>query len=59
MEKKVYDDKESVIKSLNRNGIIVVDKFIQIRRGLSVGIKLWGMIDYLCKYCGYEYVKEV
>ena len=40
MEKKVYDDKESVIKSLNRNGIVVANKFIQIRHGISVGIKL-------------------
>ena len=45
------------ISNLKRNGIKidVPEKCINVPR--YTGIKLWGMIEYLCHYCGYKWVK--
>lgn len=45
------------ISDLKRNGIAVdvPDKRIDVPR--YTGLKLWSMIEYLCHYCGYRWIK--
>lgn len=32
------------------------NKLITATKGTTIGIKRWGMIDYLCHYCGYIFM---
>jgi hypothetical protein len=43
------------ISDLRRNGIKIEEKLISVPR--YTGLKLWSVIEYLCHYCGYRWIK--
>ena len=49
----IYANDDAAINRLRNNGIQVSDKVVEIPKNKSVGIKLWGAIDYLRHYHGY------
>lgn len=44
--------------TLRENGISTQGKMIEISANRSVGIRLWGVIDYLCNHCGFSWRKK-
>jgi hypothetical protein len=50
-------DESSARMRLRDNGISTDGKLIEISRGNNVGIRLWGVIDFLCNYCGFSWRK--
>jgi uncharacterized protein YutD len=55
--KNIYADADAAINRLRNNGIYTQNKLVEIPKTKSVGIKLWGAIDYLKNYCGYGYCR--
>jgi len=58
---------EGAIKKLKRSGLVVYPSGSRLftrpyvlipRKKERVGIGLWGVIDFLCNYCGYVWVRE-
>ena len=45
--REIYTDQEAAINRLTNNGLRIDDKTVVIPKSRSVGIKLWGAIDYL------------
>ena len=49
---------EDVARSiLKENGIATSGKMIEISANRSIGIRLWGVIDFLCNHCGFSWRK--
>jgi hypothetical protein len=47
-------DENKDLRSISRIGMINNgDKTIQIPKGATIGIHMWGKIDYLTKYCNW------
>lgn len=59
-ERTVYKDIESAINRLRNNGIGVDTSTheVVIPQRRTVGIKLWGAIDYLKRFGKYRWVRE-
>lgn len=56
----VYADGNAAMMRLMRSGIGVIpeSKLIEIDISSRLpGIRLWGAIDYLCRFCGFEWRK--
>jgi hypothetical protein len=53
-ERKVYSDPYQVAEKLRDHvGVSIVEKHITVTLP-SLGIKAWGMVDFLCHYAGYN-----
>ena len=59
MAKKNYDE-ASVLRSIsNRVGINYASRIITVDiNNPKIGNGTWGKIDYLCKYCGWMWMKS-
>lgn len=55
--RNVYADSQSAITRLRNNGVMVDEggKLVIIGPKRLPGIKLWGAIDYLRRFCGYTW----
>jgi len=54
VERKVYTDPYAVAEKLRTNsGVSITDKNITIAVP-SLGIKAWGLVDFLVNYSGYK-----
>lgn len=54
VERKVYTDPYAVAEKLRTNsGVSITDKNITINVP-SLGIRAWGMVDFLCNHCGWK-----
>ena len=50
-------DENSDLRSFGRIGSInVVTKTLRASKAVVIGIRMWGKIDYLVNYCGYNFV---
>ena len=60
-ERIVYKDKEAAITKLTNNGLQYDSErnLISIPKGIEIGIKLWGAIDYLRKHCNTTWVRGI
>lgn len=53
---KCYDENKA-IRSFSRVGSVnVVSKTLKASKTATIGIHMWGKIDYLTHYCGYHFV---
>lgn len=50
-DRQVYSDPDAVTHKLRMCGAIIEGMVITLRRD-HVGIKMWGMVDYLCHHSG-------
>lgn len=50
-------DENRDLKSVARIAKInIVDKTIQASKAATIGIHMWGKIDFLTKYCGWHFI---
>ena len=50
-ERLVYESENDALKRLSNNGIHAnTSRILEIQKGRSVGIALWGAIDFLKKF---------
>ena len=58
--RNVYADAQSAITRLRNNGTLVDEggKLIVVGPKRPPGIKLWGAIDYLRRFCGYTWARS-
>ena len=50
-------DENKDLRSFSRIGKVnISDKTLQAPKSATIGIKLWGKIDYLTHYCGWFFV---
>lgn len=50
-------DENSDLRSFGRIGSVnVVTKTLRASKAVTIGICMWGKIDYLTHYCGYYFV---
>lgn len=50
-------DENSDLRSFGRIGSVnVVTKTLRASKAVTIGIRMWGKIDYLTHYCGYHFV---
>ncbi|MFH2075133.1 MAG: hypothetical protein ABIJ57_07265 [Pseudomonadota bacterium] len=56
-EREVYADKEAALARLRNNGVSIDTgaKLIITDKRRPPGIKLWGAIDYLKRFAGYDW----
>ena len=50
-------DENNDLRSFGRIGSVnVVTKTLRASKAVTIGIRMWGKIDYLTHYCGYHFV---
>ena len=50
-------DENKDLRSFSRIGkVFISDKTIHASRSATIGIHLWGKIDFLTKYCGWHFI---
>jgi hypothetical protein len=50
-------DENKDLRSFGRIGSVnVVSKTLRASKAVTIGIRMWGKIDYLTHYCGYHFV---
>ena len=50
-------DENKDLKSFSRIGKVNPgDKTLRVSKSATIGIHLWGKIDYLTKYCGWHFI---
>jgi len=55
---KMNYNRSSAVQRLVKNGIDIEGNVIVIRKDRHIGNRLWGVIDYLTRKCGFIWTRE-